>query len=356
MSSATTTGDETTIGDVRRGGKKRVREDDESDANADAKADAKADARAEAEAEARAESAALTQSLVVSDRFCFVTQQAAPLAILATCLSELVSSLRIVLSVDGISATGIDDAKTVVARWTMRSAEMIEGIFRPPACDGNVQEIMVDARSLRGYLDACSKASVMRLTLDDDACPNRMLFHTVEGKRRGAFMMQLNAMDPPNQLNEMAYRNQVTMRDFWDVLRSVKPEKKFVDFALNERDFDVTMYNTTGELKFSWELNSDVEPGAKKSDTVDTEFIMSPVRVQLKTLMAIARLSKASTFVSISLPEYYPRMDTNGKLVPDKEVVNGCAPPTTPLCITVPMTVGCACFLIAPYSDAADDV
>ncbi len=287
--------------------------------------------------------ASLIKSLVLADRFCWITTQTSPLAILGTCLADLFLSLRIVVSGEGISASCMDPSQTYMARWTLRAAEMVEGIFRPPVCDGGVQEIVVDMKSFAAYLEACNKASVMRLSLDSDANPDRMLFSSIEGKICGNFAMQLNMADEPLNIGNLVYKNQVTLRDFWGVLRN-KVDKNVVRFSLDARNFGLTLFNNTGELSYTWALDA-------KEDTVNPDFVQSPVTIQLKVLKGIMRLSKACSFVSISMPEYYERTDQNGVTVADRS--KGAI--TKPLCITATVgAIGTVCFLISPQIEDAD--
>lgn len=288
--------------------------------------------------------AALIKSLVLADRFCWVTTQTSPLSILGTCLADLFLSMRIVVSAEGISASCMDTSHTYMARWTLRSAEMLEGIFRPPVCENGVQEIVVDMKSFAAYLQACSKASVMRLSLDNDESPDRILFSSVEGKICGNFSMHLNACDNPLTIPGITYKNQVTLRDFWGVLRN-KVDKNHVRFSLDAHNFGLTLFNNTGELSYSWALD-------KKEDTVNPDFIVSPVTINLKVLQGIMRLSKACSFVSISMPEYHERTDQNGVAVADRSDRTR----SKPLCITATVgAIGTVCFLIAPKIEEDDE-
>lgn len=270
-------------------------------------------------------------------KFSFITSQTGPFAVLMTCYASLFERMRMVISEDGIASTSMNVSKTCMSRWILRKNEMIEGIFRAPS---SMQEVVIDVPDFSLLAQACSRADSLRLSFDNDADPENIIVDSIMEGNGGAFSLCLNVAEEFLEIPPLTYRNQVSVRteDFTRFLHT-KCNKNYVTFDLKKDRFTLTLYLDRGKFNFFWPLDD-------QSDAVVPGMINTPAHFSLETINNIMRISKAGSYVSLSMPEPHDtgEVDENGVPIVDDDA------PSKPLCITVQLAaLGVVSFLVSPF-------
>lgn len=292
-------------------------------------------------------------------QFSLITSQTKSLSVLGNCYDNLFQTCRMVISSEGVSATCFDEARTCMSRWLLTRADMIEGIFNPPA---KTIEAVIDMQGLKGLLDASQLADAIRLSFDDDEAPSKLFIDLTEGSvaasssangssasaggggnggnggMDGRLDLNLNVDDEFLDIPPLKYHNQVTVSaEKLNRILHLGCDEKRVQFDLTATHFNVRLFNNRGSMNFGFPLD-------KNSDTVVPSLVISPQTFYLPNILNIMRITKATKFVSISMPE--PRevgVDENGQPILDRKNAK-------PLCISVQLAaLGSVIFATVPY-------
>lgn len=280
--------------------------------------------------------------LVKPNTFSFLTTQTLHLSTLFHCLASVASQLRIVISADGIVATCSN--QTTMGRWVLRKAEMIDSLFSPPL---RIVEIVVDLDLLSTVMGACARCDSICFSLDNDANPEKLILNTMEDGVRGNFPMDLNIVEDHLEIPPLQYGNRVVLTaNSFDKLR-IKTKTKFVTFALTENDFTMSMKITRGKASHSWPIDVNAGAGAKTDEQssaspamMDIRRIASPQSFLLAEVLSVARMGRATKYVTISMPE--------------RDTADANAPLTKPLLISYQLVIGTVSFFLAPLFEEED--
>ncbi len=270
-------------------------------------------------------------------KFRFVTTQTQNLSILATCLASIFDQVRIVIDEDGIVGTSMDSSHTTAARWVFRKMEMVEGILFPPS---EQCEIEVDIAELSTLLQACAKADKACISLDNDADPESLFIESTQDLREGNFRLSLMIPDQIGEIPPITYYNRVTFPsdEFNSIMHTkhsfnVDTRSRRVQFHLTSEYFSITFKSGNNNMEFKMLFD-------ENSDPVINENICTPMTFKLSTILNITRITKATKFVTITMPERRDPDETEGDST------------LKPMCISYQLAaMGTLSFFVAPYTE-----